>query len=594
MSDRPASPLSNSNEHETPSHQPWATVSGKSNTTKPPSRSTRSDESTPLLSRIDDDEPYRDDPDAEDDISPVAEPSRSLEANEDSSKRSRWRWPVIAAISTLLAVVVVILGLGLAAPSAVQEYAKQAAVFEPTDLSVESFTAHGIKARIRGDFVLDGSRVSKKSIRDLGRAGTWIAGAVETKPTTAEVSLPEYGNIVIGTADIPKLVVSTREGHVTHIDFVADINPGKVEGLRPIAMDWIEGRLGQLRVQGKASVGLKSGIFGLGTQRVLQTLTIGGHAIPSVPKYHIGKLNVHEIELPDIGKAISADVSISAYNKYPVTFTVPPMAFEILVAGCSEDQPFIQLANATTLEVGVLPKEMLRVEARGTVRNLNKNLLSHCPGSTSSPLDALVGGYIHGDDTTLFVRGADMPGKTPDWISQLTKSVMVPVPLSGRSVGKLIRKLKIDDVHIGMPNPLADPDSREAQPSVSATIKALVDIPEEMNVPINVNRVRSKPDVFYNGRKLGVLDLDEWHAAKSERTESPGDDMATLVISTSLKDAPIWISDHDVFSDLVQKMIFGGEVVLGVKATVDVEVMTAVGKVVIRGIPAEGKVPVKR
>ena len=171
---------------------------------------------------------------------------------------------------------VAILGLGFAAPAIVEEYAKQAAVFEPTDLSIDSFTASGVKARIKGDFMLDATRVQKKSVRDLGRFGTWLARAVESKSAKVRVYLPEYGGALLGTASVPPVVVDIRDRRTTYIDILVDLEPGDVDGVRRVANDWIDGRLGQLRIKGETEVDLKSGIFGLGTQSLSETLLFKG------------------------------------------------------------------------------------------------------------------------------------------------------------------------------------------------------------------------------------------------------------------------------------------------------------------------------
>ena len=136
---------------------------------------------------------------------------------------------------------------------------------------------------------MDASRVHKKSVRDLGRVGTGIARAAETKRSKVEVVLPEYGNVVLGTADVPPLVVDIRNGHVTHLDFVTDLTAGDVAGIRRIARDWLDGRLNHLRVQGKADVGLKSGIFGFGTQTITKDMVFKG--IVSLPSKEGHELN---------------------------------------------------------------------------------------------------------------------------------------------------------------------------------------------------------------------------------------------------------------------------------------------------------------
>ena len=174
---------------------------------------------------------------------------------------------------------IAILGLCFAAPAVVEEYAKEAIVFEPTNLSIDSFTTTGVKARIQGDFKLDGSRVHRKSVRDLGRAGTWIARAVESKQSYVEVYLPEYGGILLGTATVPPIVVNIRDGVTTHVDFLADLSAGDLDGLRRMANEWLEGRIGSLSVRGVADVPLKSGLFGLGTQTISETVVFRG-------KYH--------------------------------------------------------------------------------------------------------------------------------------------------------------------------------------------------------------------------------------------------------------------------------------------------------------------
>ena len=227
-------------------------------------------ESTPLLSRESEHRSYDDvhrDP-----TSPAASSLRSLQNRVTKSKKDIRRWSTIFAITLLCLTVVTILGLGFAAPAVVEEYARESVEFKPTSLSIDSFTSNGVKARIQGDFTLDASKVKKKSVRDIGRAGTWIASKVEAKHSKVQVVLPEYGNLLLGTADIPSVVVDVRDGHVTHIDIVADLNAGDSEAIIRMGRDWVDGRLDRLRVHGQANVRLQSGIFSFGTQSITEYL----------------------------------------------------------------------------------------------------------------------------------------------------------------------------------------------------------------------------------------------------------------------------------------------------------------------------------
>ena len=282
MSDNPTSPLlgEERTEQSIP-ERPASQRSRHSTRSKQSQRSNHSLESTPLLSRDIDHRNYNSAPRNDDGASSAASSLRSLQNSDSPKGKKSIRWPTAVALTVLSLVVIAILGLGFAAPEVVEEYAKEAMVFEPTDLSIDSFTSSGVKARIQGDFMLDASRVQKKPVRDLGRVGTWIAKAVESKRSRVMVYLPEYGNVLLGTADVPPIVVDVRNGHNTHIDFLSDLAAGDIDGIRQIANDWLAGRIGQLRVVGLADVDLKSGIFDIGTQRLSQELLFKGSCLIS-------------------------------------------------------------------------------------------------------------------------------------------------------------------------------------------------------------------------------------------------------------------------------------------------------------------------
>ncbi|KAK4977513.1 hypothetical protein LTR66_010658 [Elasticomyces elasticus] len=572
---------------QTSSPHPASIKSNQSNRSQPASHAS---ERTPLLSRDEDDGGLQHLNGAPRDPSAAS----LLRSFQNPGKGSR-RWPSVLALALLCSVVVLIMVLGFVAPAVIREYGMQAASFKPTSLSIDSFTASGVKARIQGDFTMDAAKVKKKPVRDLGRFGTWIARAVESGESWVEVSLPEYGNVILGTADVPGVKIDIRNGHTTHVDFLSDLKPGSVDGIRRIANDWIEGRLGQLRVRGKATVPLKSGIFSFGRQTVEQTLLFANKDIPTMPQYQIMKLNFREIQIPSAGNGMAVDVSLKVTNDYPVDFTVPPLRFRVLVGNCAPADPYIPLADASTSELHIEPKKDVYVNVTGVVRRLPDELTQACPGSHESPLDALLGEYIHGRDTTIYVRGSDSPSaETPKWISELLSDITVPVPFPGHSFGHLIRDFSLADVHFGLPDPFAEPNTPAAQPHISAKVKALVALPEEMNFNISVGRVRADADVFYHGKKLGFLDLRKWQKANSTRVDSQDDEGPRLAVESVIKDAPLEVTDDDVFTDVVQALVFGGKkVYLSIKADVDVEMETALGQLAVRKIPAEGLVPVE-
>lgn len=548
-------------------------------------------EQTPLLGSADQDTQ------ATDQSRPQNERSAStlLFSNlKSSGTRARRRWPSLLALLLLCVVVVLIIVFAFVAPSVIEQYAQQAITFEPTSLSIAGFTSHGVRARVQGDFSLDASKVESNTVQDLGRFGTWIARKAQSGESKVEVSLPEYGNVVLGTAYVPPVVVDLRDGEITHVDFYTDLEPGDIEGVRRIASDWIDGRLGQLRVLGKADVPIKSGIFSFGTQRVTHELLFANKDIPSIPAYKIKKLNIHEVDF-ESGKGMAADVSLQVQNPYPVDIEVPRMSFDILVDGCQPSDANIMVADAVTNILRIHPKADVELNVTGIVKKLPELLTQDCPGSHDSPLDMLVGGYIRGKKTKIYIKGSDHPeADTPDWVKEILSSVTVPVDVPGRSFGHLIKNFSMKDTHFSLPSMFAEPGTPDADPKISAVVQAIIALPEEMNFNISADKVRANATIHYQNKQLGTIDIKKWQPANTTRMAADEDGPAMRVEST-IKDVPIHITDDDVLTDLLTELLVGSHSVIAtLKANVDVGVDTALGQFEVKGVPAEGQVPLKR
>jgi hypothetical protein len=289
-----------------------------------------------------------------------------------------------------------------------------------------------------------------------------------------------------------------------------------------------------------------------------------------------------------------AKAAISIMNEYPVRFDIPPLQFDILIPNCLPDDDHLLLGTAGTEMARILPKEYVTVKVTGIIQQLPKSLTQACPGSNSSPLDSVLGDYLEGKDTTIFIRGgSEQDPTTPGWITNLIKDTTVPLPLPGHPFDNLIRNFSLANVHFSLPDPFAEPNTPESQPKISAIVKALVGLPKEMNFQLNVDQVKADADVFYHGKKLGKLDLHKWQKARSSNVNDTKRG-PELLIESEVKNAPLEITDDDLFTEVIQSLVFAGKgVVLDVKAAVDVHTATALGKFIVRDIPAAGKVLVK-
>lgn len=522
----------------------------------------QSSEITPLLQQSDDATSNR-----------TPSVNESLEA--PSTKRTE-KWPTIVAL-TVLCLSVALICFGLTLPSAIEEYAKEGLVFEPTTLSVDSFTALGVKARVQGTLYLDASKVNNKATRNLGRLGTWIAREVKSDESTVNVYLPDYDNLLLGSAVIPPITLNVRNKHYNHIDFYTDLEPGDVDGIRRLANDFLNHKIQDISVKAVAKVSVQSGLIKLGQQTLTQFLQFSGGNVPTVPAFDIHHLRFAEYGLPGHPDGLKAMAAVTARNEYPVNFDVPSLAFEILLPDCDDD--YLLLATASTEMIHVKPEQNVTAKVTALVSQLPNSLTSACPGSKSSPLDSLVADYLSGRDTTVYIRGGDQDPDTPDWIGNLLKETTLPFSLPGHSFDNLIKNFSLTDTHFSLPDPAS-----ETYPKISAVVKVLVGMPAEMNVNLDVNQVRADAEVFYKGQLLGNLDLSKWQKANATLVDRD------LLVQSIVHEAPLRISDESVFSKVVQELLFGDGVALSVHAVVDVNTLTALGEFVVRNIPAQGQI----
>ncbi|KAL5000708.1 hypothetical protein BDV10DRAFT_183182 [Aspergillus recurvatus] len=550
-----------------------------------------SSESTPLLHRRDDDLSA---------YGGIVSPRPSSAASgtvspDDYPKKPQNRvgWTVLCGLLAVGSVVVILI-LAFIVPTVVKQYVKEAAVFKPTNLSVVSATSEGVRTRVQGDVVLDANRVESGSARNIGRFVTWIGREVETGQSKVNVYLPEYGNALVGSASLPSIKIGIRNGHVNHLDFEADLVAGSVGGLRSVAVDWLEGKLNHLLIRGNVILHLKSGLLSLGEQTLDDSIVFEGDDFPSYPAVDITKFNVHDVDSPDDQGAMAIDASVSALLGSPFSLRIPPLGFKALVANCSPRDPYISVADVVTQEIAITPDQSTVVDVSGVIRGLSDELTANCPGEKRSPLDTLLKSYIHGSQTIIYVRGADVPSLgSPRWMTDVLKTVTVPLSFTGHALDNLVKNFSMTDVHFTLPNPVAEPDSPESRPTVSALVRVLISVPEQVDFDLDVPRVRAKADVYYHENKLGVLDLKEWQPANSTLIQD-FDNTTALQVEFPMDKAPLEVTDEDVLTEVLSSLIFRGKPVeLTVSANVDAEISTGLGKFAVRGIPADGKLTVK-
>lgn len=323
---------------------------------------------------------------------------------------------------------------------------------------------------------------------------------------------------------------------------------------------------------------------------------LAAEEIPSIPEYKIQHLMFFDAPIGRQGhKGVGTNVSVLVHNDYSLGLDVPSLGLQVLVPNCDPSQPSIEVATAVTDVVHVQPKADVLAKASGIIREIPDSLTRACPDSKLSPLDSFMRHYLHGESTQVFVRGKVPDASSlPGWAGSILESIVVPIEFSGQNMDSLIRNFSLTNVDFKLPSPFADPKDPSGKPRVSGTVRVLAALPAELNVDIGVDGIRAVGDLFYKHQKFGELHLERWQKANSSIGSGSGAE-DTITITSRIIDAPIDIVDGDVFGDIVQKLLFGEEdIVLDVKSAVDVRVATVLGKLVLRDIPATGKIPVKR
>jgi len=202
----------------------------------------------------------------------------SLPADPADAPRSAGAPRKLALIAVVLVCLsaISILSLGLFAPSAAAQYAKEAVVLDITSLSLDSFTINGLKVRTKATVLIDDSRVKRKAIRTLGRTGAWIINTISTDATKIDIYLPDYDGGHLGTVSAPPMTIVVRNGQITKLDFVSDLKLGSLHTIRSLSIDYLFGALGKIMVLGVADLGLKLGLLHLGTLKISEEMAFEG------------------------------------------------------------------------------------------------------------------------------------------------------------------------------------------------------------------------------------------------------------------------------------------------------------------------------
>ncbi|EWC45724.1 hypothetical protein DRE_05061 [Drechslerella stenobrocha 248] len=566
---------------------------------------------TPLLpksaSSIDDDDDDDDDGDDDNDdgysersplVAPMGEQREPFGGqqtpvrtdHERTKQRQGSPLVLVIALGLLCSLMVLILFIGFVFPEAAQEYAKKAAQVRLDSVSVDSLTPNAVRVRVKARVTIDANRLRSSPLKGFGILVGSVAGQVQIGSSEATLYLPDYPDGVLGTASYPNFAVNLGNGQYTDIDIICEVVPGSVEGIKPVVSDYLDGKIHSLTVHVESNMPLKSGLLPLGIHKVIEEIVLKD--IPHIPAVELSRLNLSEIDLPG-QSALGANVTVEAKNDYPISVKVPALSFSVLLLSC--DQQPTEVAVARTSEVDILPYQPIVADVKGIIQSIPFALTERCPKTGTSPLDDLLGQYVRGHSSTAYIRGLPSDSEDnglPPWLENFLTSIIIPVPFPGGHAFKdIIKSFSLTDVDFQFPDLGAEPDSPESSPILSATVQAVIRLPEEINTPVDVSKIQPSADIFYHGKKLGEFHVPDWAPTTTAQDKKNHE----LEINSRIENVPLNITDADVLSEVVQKIYFGGGgVKLQAIGTADAQVaIGSLGSFIIRGIPAQGDIVIK-
>lgn len=302
-----------------------------------------------------------------------------------------------------------------------------------------------------------------------------------------------------------------------------------------------------------------------------------------MPNFQVKGLNIAEITLPQ-GPALAVNASINLQNPFLVDLEVPPLSFTVLLPGC-ERHDLVVVATAETSPLFVEPSTDISLDISSIIRNLPVSFIAPCPKSQISPIDKFLGNYLHGNYSTVYVRGSDSSSNAPQWLLEFLRSVTIPLPFPGHKFDTPINSLSPSDIIVRLPDVDSLPGSPESAPRLSASVELVVRLPEEITFPIAVKRLRSIADVSYQGRKFATLNIHKWMRATSLLL----DDRKHLQVNAVVDVAPLNVTDYAIIEEIVGKFVFGEQPVqLEINGNADIDIKTNVGEFIVSGIPAAG------
>ena len=493
---------------------------------------------------------------------------------ERPHKRRKSRASLIAII-TLILLAGLALILGFIVPQATQSYVEDAIQVNVDAAKLLEIQEKGAIVQISARTHLNATKAQGSAIRRrIANTILKVAGQISLESSIVKVYLEDGKSHQIGVANLSSIPLRLGNGYMNSFDVNASLVMKNEAVLGDFAGKVLDGTVTSIPLRGVVSTKLVK-LLSI-KQTIEQTINYDipkGHTIPN---FSLSNLQVKDMR----GAGIAGSASLLVDMRLPIDATIPPMTFDLAIDGCNQEK--IVLAQAAN-EIFTVSSTSPTIKLDGIAQcpYIPKLAMEKCKASGQSPLDRVVQQYLTGNSTTVIVSGAarSFDGKL-SWIQDLFQHINVPITIPGNKNDQLARDIELLDLKFNLPSIIGGGSSK---PKISGRIRGTIDIPKEINVAVKVKSVHVLADLIYKGKKFAYIESPGWSPATSDFPK-PGE----MQVQVVLKDAPVTITNQDVFSTIISQL-FGGNVLVDVAGDADIRVSTGLGELEAHKLPIEAK-----
>lgn len=459
-----------------------------------------------------------------------------------------------------------------------QDLIQQSVEVDVHSLELSKLTTSGLELKLKVMANVNYDDINGKGyFKQLLKLGGGMLQSVTIQSYPMELStVLDDENVVLGSVDVPTMVVDIRNGGSTPLELLIKVKP-KAKNMMRLAKRILDDPKEVLKMYGRTVVQVTIGVIPLGSfpikfEQLLEPLKYFDDVDLSLLEFEDVAL-----ERSDQGYDIFGLVSVPnpTFRKSIVGFEVPVITLDVFVPGC--DGSVATISDGVTTEPFTLSPndESLKVNFSTSVTHLN-HLLKHCEDN-SVPITTLVKHIMDNETVALTIKNVQIHGSSilTNILSFVQTTVDYHAPLS---IDDILQDVSMDKLEFSMDN--------TGMTFIKGEVNVVIDT---KGADLTVLGLRGMPKLSYHGEEFANIDLTEWHSCLNELHDD-----RVLFVKVSLEREPLNVTNAAVFRSLANEMFLRGSATVDVDAMLDVQLDVAIAQFEMDGVQMHTKTKITK